>query len=287
MARGVEGKLRRRNEKKEARAADAARILEAKDGISQNDFDHQEDELPTPPENLDNDDHSSSEDEKPAKKTKKIKSRRSAQPPSPPSKPIKTLPLVMLILLTGSTLLPAIIYAGDWFGNMAQKHHIMGSLGHRLGVGSSPKKRVMSFYEKHDPSKIKEVPTILSKHYGDYPVLVKKLERKYQDYGYFLNWEKDEAPMQLAKEKFEETYEYLGKLWMKHAPQVVKTGARNARYNITFLYKKGRRLWRIKVWPVLQPFFGVPEGAAAQKRKDAKATRAKKKGKKNAEFRDD
>ena len=56
----------------------------------------------------------------------------------------------------------------------------------------------MSFYEKHDPTKLEEVPKIMAKYYGDYPKLVKRLERRYQDYGYFQNWEQDEAPMKIA-----------------------------------------------------------------------------------------
>ena len=108
---------------------------------------------------------------------------------------IKTLPLVMLIMLTGTTVIPALLYMGDYFSAFIQKNHIMGNLGQRLGIGPSPKKRVISFYEKHDPEKMGEVNNILSKYYGDYPKLVKRLERKYGDYGYFLNWESDEAPM--------------------------------------------------------------------------------------------
>lgn len=286
MARGAEGKLRRRNEKKEAKAAEAARLLEEKETPNKSDFEFNEEELPGPPGNVEEDDSSSGSETKPVKKKKKSKSK-SLPPPPPPSKPIKTLPLVMLVLLTGSTLLPAFIYAGDWFGNMAQKHHFMGALGHRLGLGATPKKRVLSFYEKHDPTKLDDVPKILAKHYGSYPALVKKLERKYQDYGYFQRWEQDEAPLEFAKEKFEEMYDKTGKLWMTHAPQVVKTGARNARNNFAFLHKKGKKMWRTKLWPVLQPYFGVPDGAGKQKRADAKAARARKKGKKNREYRDE
>jgi hypothetical protein len=157
-------------------------------------------------------------------------------------------------------------------------------------LGPSPKKRVLSFYEKHDPSKIDNVDSILAKHYGDYPKLLKKLERKYGDYGYFLEWEQDEAPMTLALEKVQETREYIGEQFNLYAPQIVKTGVRNARHNIGFLYKRGRRAWKKTIWPHLEPFFGVPKGSAAQKRKDAQEARRKKEGqrrRKNTEFRDD
>jgi hypothetical protein len=207
---------------------------------------------------------------------------------------IKTLPLVMLIMLTGTTVLPALLYMGDYFSAFIAKNHIMGNLGHRLGIGPSPKKRVISFYEKHDPEKLGEVPNILSKYYGDYPKLVKRLERKYGDYGYFINWEQDEAPMNLAFEQLWETKEMLDKQFDRHAPAIVKTGARNMRANFGFLYKKGHKVWVKQVWPVLQPYLGVPDAKAARKQKlqDKKDAEKRKKEatgqrRKSAEFRDD
>jgi len=207
---------------------------------------------------------------------------------------IKTLPLVMLVMLTATTVLPALLYMGDWLSNYMQRNHIMGDLGNRLGIGSSPKKRVISFYEKHDPEKIGEVPKILSKYYGDYPKLVKRLERKYQDYGYFLHWEDDEAPMKLAMEKIRETHEMASQQFDRHAPALVKTGARNMRHNFTTLYKKSKKTWKKQIWPFLEPHFGVPDAKAArkQKLKDKKEADRRKReatgqrGKK-ADFRDE
>ena len=207
---------------------------------------------------------------------------------------IKTLPLVMLIMLTGTTLLPAILYAGDYFSAYLSKNHFMGNIGHRLGIGPSPKKRVVSFYEKHDPDKLHEVPSILAKYYGDYPKLVKRLERKYADYGYFLNWEQDEAAMTLAFEKVWETRDALQKQFDRHAPALVKTGARNMRHNFGYLYKRGNRLWKKQVWPMLEPYLGVPDAKSArrQKLKDKKEAEKRKKQatgqrRKSAEFRDE
>lgn len=291
MARGAEAKLRKKNEKKEARAAEAARLAEEKkEGVVSDDFQYSESDIPLPPGMDTSGAGESAPEDKPEKKVKKKKKKAFSQPvpqPIPESKKIKTLPLVMLLLLTGSTLLPAFLYAGDWVGNMVQKHHIMGALGHKLGIGATPKKRVLSFYEKHDPTKLEEVPQIMAKYYGDYPKLVKRLERRYQDYGYFQNWEQDEAPMKIAMEQLDETREKLGKLWMKHAPPVVKTGVRNARGNFKFLYRKGSKIWKKSVWPVLEPFFGVPEGGAAQKRKDRMEGRDRKKTSKKQAYRDD
>lgn len=185
------------------------------------------------------------------------------------SQGIKTTPLILLILMVGTTILPGLIYASDYIGGYLAKNNVIGQIGFRLGMGSVPKKRVLSFYEKHDPEKLNEVPQILSKYYGDYPKLVKRLERKYQDYGYFLGWEQDEAPMALAKDQLQETYSlWINSYWNVYAPQPAKTAARNIRYNLTFLHKKFYKLFWKKIWPHLEPFLGVPDGAAQQKRKD-------------------
>jgi hypothetical protein len=301
MARGAEAKLRRRNRK-------------------QNDKDTAEDmfgdehefgngEIPMPPGmsqdgDADSDDEDK-EEEVVVKKKKKSKSRAApADPDDMPvapkkSKGINTLPLILLILMTGSTLLPALIYASDYMGNFLQKNHIIGQLGFRMGMGAVPRKRVLSFYEKHDTNKIEDVPTILSKHYGDYPLLLKKLERKYQDYGYFLGWEEDEAPIALAMEQVQETYDlWVNSYWNVYAPQPLKTAFRNIRYNMAYLHKKGHKVWKKSVWPMLEPFFGVPKGASAQKRKDSAEARKRKddsasggsssgRRRKNTDFRDD
>lgn len=331
MARGSDGKAARKQSRKEARAAEAERILNGEDDL--NTF-----SSPPPMDGEgaakangasaggDSDDDSSDGevDAAPAEQSKKKKSKsgrakkaaaqRAAAarasrggggggcadgPCCGPSgsnagEGIKTLPLIMLIMLTGTTVLPALLYMGDYFSAFLARNHFMGNIGHRLGIGPNPKKRVVSFYEKHDPEKLMEVDSILSKYYGDYPKLVKRLERKYGDYGYFINWEQDEAPMHLAVEKIWETHELMSKQFDLYAPAVVKTGARNMRHNIGFLYKKGRKVWVKQIWPVLEPHLGVPDEKAArrQKLKDKKEAEQKKKAatgqrRKSAEFRDD
>lgn len=209
---------------------------------------------------------------------------------------IKRTPLILLIMMVGTTLLPALIYAGDYASSFLAKNNIAGGIGFRLGIGAVPKKRVLSFYEKHAPEKLNDVPTILAKHYGEYPQLIKKLERKYQDYGYFMGWEQDEAPLRIAMEHMQGVYDtWIQQYWNRYAPQILKTAFRNIRYNLTFLYKRGGKIWKKHAWPLLEPIFGVPDGAEAQKRKDAAAARDKKRGagkktgarRKNTGYRDD
>ena len=302
MARGKEAKLRRRNRKQEDERVNVDVFGDdAGDAKGEHDFD-----LPMPPgmAGAKVEDASSEEEEVIVKKKKKSKKKSSggdasmSMPPPKKKNEIKRTPLILLILMTGSTLLPALIFASDYLGGFLQRHHIVGQIGFRLGMGAVPRKRVMSFYEKHDPEKIENVPDILSKYYGDYPKMVKKLERKYQDYGYFLGWEEDEAPMALAMEQLQATYDtWIHSYWNVYAPQPLKTGARNIRYNLTFLHKKIHKLFWKKVWPIIEPVFGVPKGGEKQKRKDAAEARKRKQAtsgggssgtrRRSAQFRDD
>ena len=308
MARGAEAKLRRRNRKKTANDEVTDMFADDNDDASGDDDDANN----FPPFHgggavvEDDNDNAFAQSNNMPKKKKKIsgsKSKAGGASDLPPgfggnkSGGIKSTPLILLILMVGTTILPALIYAGDYLSAFMSKSDVMGSLGFRLGIGSVPKKRVVSFYEKHAPEKLDDVPGILAKHYGKYPTLIKKLERKYQDYGYFVGWEEDEAPIRIAMENLKASYDvWIQQYWNRYAPQILKTAARNVRYNLTFLYKKITKIWKKQLWPVLQPYLGVPDAkaAAAQKRKDAADARArapKKSGsgtrRKNTAFRDD
>jgi len=296
MGRGKESKARRKAARKETvEDFDSGRLSgDATDELKENGNadDFGPSSIPLPPgftagnkksdDEEDSDDSSDEGDKRnDAEELKLIRKKKSKQSSccndvgcAPPKKAsseqgIKTTPLILLILMVGTTVLPGLIYASDYLGAYFSKNNVLGQIGFRLGMGAVPKKRVMSFYEKHDPIKLNEVPNILSKYYGDYPKLVKKLERKYQDYGYFLGWEEDEAPLAMAKEQLRDTYTlWINSYWNVYAPQQAKTAARNIRYNLTFLHKKFHKIFWKKIWPHLEPFFGVPKGGEKQKRKD-------------------
>lgn len=327
MARGKDGKARRKEQRKEDKKT-AEEMIEGTHDLEETEIDEN---LPMPPSATattgppivetvdDSDDDNDTADDlvlpvKKKKKSKKTKdsssgaasggdketkytnrAAKAGNASAGPAKGIKTTPLVLLVLMVGTTLIPAILYASDFLGAFMAKNNIMGYVGFKLGIGQTPNKRVLSFYEKHDPDKISEVPKILSKYYGDYPKLIKNLERKYQDYGYFYEWEQDEAPMTVAFEQLYETRDYLHTQFNTYAPQPIKTAVRNIQYNFGTLHKKFRKAWKKHLWPHLEPFFGVPKGAKAQKRKDAQegkkrkegATGGPKKRRKNTEYRDD
>jgi hypothetical protein len=95
-------------------------------------------------------------------------------------------------------------------------------------------------------------------------------------------------------EQLKATYDtWLQGYWNRYAPQPLKTAARNIRYNVTFLFQRGKKIWKKHVWPVLEPVFGVPKGAANQKRKDKEDARKQRPGapkgtkRKNKDFRDE
>lgn len=287
MARGSDGKLDRKEARKEKRKEEKERLL--KDGPDEFDF-KGEGASSTVPEETVKSDETNADDEPIKKKMKRKKTKKIVEQSDAPTSSggIKMGPLIMLLMLTGTTLLPALLYAGDWVTSYISRNSIMGTLGHKFGIGPSPKKRVISFYEKHDLTRLDEVDHILGKYYGDYPKLIKRLERKYVDYGYFLDWEQDEAPMTLAMDKLYDTRDYIQKKFNKYAPQQLKIACRNIKYNVTTLYKKFRKVWKKHLWPMLEPIFGVPDGSEAQKRKDrAESMNAKGRRKKNTEYRDD
>jgi hypothetical protein len=315
MARGAEAKLRRRNRKKNGAEEFADEHFGDDDDAAPAANGKAKRDIPLPPgmlmdltdapidQSTDDDVPESTENLPKKKKKKKSKppgvadETKTARAPTPGGKPkegIKMLPLIFLVLMTATTMIPVMIFASDYVGAYASKSNLFGKIGFTLGIGQVPRKRVMSFYEKHDPNKLEEVPSILSKHYGSYPKLVKRLERKYQDYGYFLGWEDDEAAVKLAMEQLKATYDtWLQGYWNVYAPQPLKTGARNIRYNVTFLFKRGKKIWKKHVWPLLEPVFGVPKGGDKQKRKDKEDARKQRPGapkgtkRKNKDFRDE
>lgn len=296
MARGAEAKLRRRNRKKNENDEVIDMFGEDDEATS---------DLPMPNAGFETKDDDNVPLPKQKKKTKNAKGTDGEStedipriPSSANNKGIKTTPLILLFLMVGTALLPALIYAGDFISSHLSKSDFSGSIGYTLGIGTVPHKRTTAFYEKHAPEKVKDVPKILSKHYGGYPKLIKQLERKYQDYGYFIGWEEDEALFTHFKEQTKEVYDiWLKQYWNRHAPQALKTAFRNIRYNLGYLYKKSRRLYRKHVWPLIEPIFGVPKGGEAQKRKDAAEARKRREQasggsmasgrRKNRDYRDD
>lgn len=200
---------------------------------------------------------------------------------------IKLLPLVFLFLLTASTALPAFFWILDNASSVLVKTNLTGQLGYRMGIGSTPRKRITSFYEKHSPEKLGSVDATLGKYYGDYKTLTRKLERKYSDYGYFVGWEEDEAASKLAWAKIEEYQKDLSKTYRKNAPKQLVQASDNFYYNIGGITKKVKVIWKKQIWPVLKPIVWVADEKEAKRQKKVDAKKYGKKKKGSAAFRDE
>ncbi|KAI2504588.1 hypothetical protein MHU86_9898 [Fragilaria crotonensis] len=291
MARGKEGKARRKEQRKDAQKTVADMIDASNDVL---DGSEEDDDLPLPPPRArspptvetvdeDEDDDDGLVLPTPSKKSKskaregksgndtKYTNRavKAAGASSGPSRGIKTTPLILLVLMIGTTLIPALIYASDFLGSYLAKNNVLGSIGYRLGIGQTPKKRVLSFYEKHDPLR-------LPKYQRFFP-----------------------STMAITQVDQESGTKVPG-LWLLFGVGTGRsafnccTAVRNIQYNVGTLIKKFRKAWKKQIWPQLEPFFGVPKGTAAQKRKDAQELKRRKaaaggtkKRRKNNEFRDD
>ena len=109
------------------------------------------------------------------------------------SKGIKWKYVAFLALLFGSAILPALLWVVDNVGGLlgAGASSSISGLGAKLGMSATPTERLTSFYEKHNPDKVDEVDALIAKYAGNYPKMVKVLEAKYGDYGYFMGWEND------------------------------------------------------------------------------------------------
>merc|ERR1719263_623 len=106
---------------------------------------------------------------------------------------IKWKYVFILVFLFGSALLPALLWVVDHAGAAVSGAGGSAAAGLRvkLGLSPTPKERLTNFYAKHNPDKVDEVDGLIAKYAGNYPKMIKVLEAKYGDYGYFMNWEND------------------------------------------------------------------------------------------------
>ena len=112
------------------------------------------------------------------------------------SKGIKWKYVAFLALFFGSAILPVVLWIVDHAGGLlgTGTHKAIGASTARMGLTPTPKDRLAKFYEKHNPEKVSSrVVKIISSRSTlvDYPKMIKVLEAKYGDYGFFLGWEQD------------------------------------------------------------------------------------------------
>merc|ERR1712187_362708 len=160
------------------------------------------------------------------------------------------------------------LYSGGYIISLLSKqNHLLRTMKCKLGVCLSPRKQVISFYEKHDPRKLPDVDGIISNYCGHYPTLVRKLERKYSDYGYFLHWENDVDPWKSLKRKLHKHFKIVRNLFNRYVPKFLKTRLMNIKYNTKFFYRKAYFLLKKKIWPAFEQYLGIPDKETRKKKK--------------------
>lgn len=111
-------------------------------------------------------------------------------------------------------------------------------MGVALGLSNTPKKRLIKFYEKHNPSKVEDVGMLIRKYSSDYKPMIKKLEAKYHDYGFFLQWEKDSDISAVQAETYKYVVTHATKYYQRYMPWQIRQGLRNIHTNVNFYWKK-------------------------------------------------
>lgn len=113
---------------------------------------------------------------------------------------IKWKYIFFIVLLFGTTAIPVVIKVLDTLAPMASSGLRRAGMvvGFQAGMVATPRYRLEKFYEKHNPDKLPEVPSVLRKYADDYPKMIKILEAKYHDYGFFIGWKNDDSTVQMA-----------------------------------------------------------------------------------------
>jgi len=160
---------------------------------------------------------------------------------------VKWSHIAILFMMMAGGMLPVIMMAADVLGPKltAGVNAVLPSLQPYLvgaGLSPAPKKRLNKFYEKHKPEKMEEVDKILLKYAGDYKTMTKKLESKYNDYGYFMNWEQEEGFKAAQKQTYEYVAKTSAKLYQKCIPFPIRMGVNRVYGNALFAYTKALKL---------------------------------------------
>ena len=202
------------------------------------------------------------------------------------SKGIKWKYVAFLALLFGSAILPALLWVVDNVGGLlgAGASSSLSGLGAKLGMSATPTERLTSFYEKHNPDKVDEVDALIAKYAGNYPKMVKVLEAKYGDYGYFMGWENDASfTAFLSKEgaKWAQASQFYYRRYMPYKARMAFYKMYEALDRIfgpsINLFRTILLDWLSPAFPSLEKWIGKPPGY-----RPPKATTARRRAASNA-----
>lgn len=156
---------------------------------------------------------------------------------------IKWLHIFFLVLMMGSAILPAIVFLIDNMGGAV--NGLLPSLGAAMaaaGMVATPKKRLIEFYEKHDPEKVDKVEAAIKRYAGDYKTMTKRLEAKYNDYGFFIGWENDSGFAAIQKEGMAVLQEKGAVYYQQYVPFQIRNGFKNIYLNANHYGKKAYKM---------------------------------------------
>jgi hypothetical protein len=190
--------------------------------------------------------------------------------PGPQSRPrkkekggIKWKYVGFLALMFGTACLPAILWIVDNVGGLMGSgvSKSIGAATARMGFTPTPKDRLALFYAKHDEEKVEKVDHLVQKYAGDYSKMIKVLEAKYGDYGFFLGWEQDRTMTKFMKTQASEGLDKVQYYYKRHMPYK----ARVAFYKMYSLLDKVFRPYidfirtqLLNFFPDLKDYIGVP-----------------------------
>lgn len=150
-----------------------------------------------------------------------------------------------------------------------------------LGLMQTPKKRLVDFYQKHNQTdKLADdlVDATILKYAGDYPTLIKKLERKYQDYGYFIGWEHEGGLADVQKKTYQWVADNGGRVYQRYVPFPIRNGVKRTMFNLERFYKIA--------YKKLDKWTAAPAAGAKKKSKKSGST-SKSRRARNNQARDD
>ena len=181
------------------------------------------------------------------------------------SKGIRWQYVAFLVLLFGTTALPAVFWVLDSVGGLVGKGAggAMGGIGAKLGMSATPRDRLAKFYAKHNPDKVDEVGGLIAKYAGNYPKMIKVLEAKYNDYGFFLGWQEDESFKGFLKKEGTEAWVKAQFYYKKYAPYKVRMALYKMYDVLATTFSPGLNLVRtyaLNVFPELKDYIGAPAG---------------------------
>lgn len=188
--------------------------------------------------------------------------------------------IAILVMMTGGAALPFVVMIADSLGPVVSKMvPNLAPMLVSLGLAATPKRRLTQFYEKHNPDKMSDVDMILQKYAGDYGTMTKKLESKYHDYGFFVQWEKDGGIVEKQQKLYAWVADEGGKYYQRYVPFPIRKAAKN-------IYGNGYNLYK-KVYKWLDQSVGPGSGSGVKKSGGSKAGGRKSRRARNAEARED